>query len=186
MIVAFYWFALALASASASTASAFSQADVVTYVNGLRAKHAAPPVAYSSSLAAGAQSWAEHLARINGLVHGGGGPEGAGENLAAVYKTATWKTAVDLWYSEGAGYNYAATAFDPARGHFTQLVWRATSSIGLGVASNGSIQFVVMWFAPAGNVQGQFLQNVLAGGPVLQPPPRPSTQKSKNCACVCR
>jgi len=51
-------------------------------------------------------------------------------------------------------------------GHFTQVVWKGTTSIGVGVATvpdpkYGSSTVVVVNYSPPGNCQGQFPQNVL-------------------------
>lgn len=43
-----------------------------------------------------------------------------------------------------------------ATGHFTQVVWKATKRLGCGQAG----KFVVCNYYPAGNVQGQFRDNV--------------------------
>lgn len=37
---------------------------------------------------------------------------------------------VDLWGDEYALYNYNNATFDETTGHFTQLVWKETTSIG--------------------------------------------------------
>ncbi len=87
-----------------------------------------------------------------------------GQNLA--YKSGAEFTAqevVDNWYSEQNNYNYNHPGFNSGTGHFTQLVWKATTHIGVGRATNGNKTFVVANYIPAGNItnQGQFEQNVL-------------------------
>lgn len=48
-------------------------------------------------------------------------------------------------------------------GHFTQVVWKATNKLGIGVAfgDGGRKVIVVGQYGPAGNMMGQFPQNVL-------------------------
>lgn len=47
-------------------------------------------------------------------------------------------------------------------GHFTQVVWKDTKSIGVAMVKNKSGKFVVVAnYYPAGNVQGQYKKNVL-------------------------
>jgi hypothetical protein len=53
-------------------------------------------------------------------------------------------------------------------GHFTQLVWKATTQVGFGVATRGKYTVGVALYYQAGNVIGSFKQNV-------QPPIRRST-----------
>lgn len=45
-------------------------------------------------------------------------------------------------------------------GHFTQVVWEGSTELGVGLATDGYITFVVGQYLPAGNMQGQFEQNV--------------------------
>lgn len=86
-------------------------------------------------------------------------PDGA--NLAAQLMSS--------WYGEAADYDYANPGFSANTGHFTQLVWKNTTQVGCGAAEGqtvigGSIYtgvYVVCQYAPHGNVQGQFPQNVL-------------------------
>jgi hypothetical protein len=62
------------------------------------------------------------------------------------------------WYIERANYTVA----HPGRAlHYTQLVWKATKSIGIGVCdipTNGLM--VVVNYYPRGNYENQFAQNV--------------------------
>lgn len=58
-----------------------------------------------------------------------GGP--TGENLAAGYENAT--ASVDAWGIEKLQYDWKKpTGFSEATGHFTQLVWSNTTSVGCG------------------------------------------------------
>ena len=47
-------------------------------------------------------------------------------------------------------------------GHFTQLVWKGTTKLGVGIAGNRSknCRFVVFQYQPQGNVQGIYTENV--------------------------
>ena len=75
---------------------------------------------------------------------------------------------MQAWYSEVSAYNYAAPGFSAATGHFTQLVWKASTSVGCGVSNCGTAKpgilpaYVVCRYAPAGNMLGAFAANVLA------------------------
>lgn len=51
-------------------------------------------------------------------------------------------------------------------GHFTQLVWRDSQYFGIGKARSRTGKVVVVaHYAPAGNLNGYFQQNVLPPGP---------------------
>jgi hypothetical protein len=125
---------------------------------------ALPPlgeVGWDADIAVVAQAWAERCV----FEHSDG--TGYGENLAlfsprdvdADLATAT----VELWESEVADYDYEGDSCAPGRqcGHYTQVVWRDTASIGCGVAScddvpgfGPGIMFVCN-YDPPGNFIGE-------------------------------
>merc|ERR1712172_191387 len=45
-------------------------------------------------------------------------------------------------------------------GHFTQVVWKGSTEVGVGVAQEGSTVVVVANYSPPGNVRGQYAENV--------------------------
>ena len=71
-----------------------------------------------------------------------GGPDG--ENLAAGYPTVT--DAVDAWGNERTKYNFNDPGFSEATGHFTQLVWKATRTVGCGRAFCNGKNDVPGWY----------------------------------------
>ncbi|KAL8681136.1 MAG: hypothetical protein Q9186_002729 [Xanthomendoza sp. 1 TL-2023] len=86
-----------------------------------------------------------------------------GENLAAGYPNTT--AAVNGWGEEGKKYKFDDGKFDEKTGHFTQVVWKATTSVGCGATwcsgqSGTPGWFLVCQYSPAGNVQGAFRKNV--------------------------
>jgi hypothetical protein len=81
-------------------------------------------------------------------------------------------------YDEVRMYNFNNPGFSSATGHFTQVVWRSSSTIGCAVqACNNGLggtgwprgSLVVCRYSPAGNVLGSFQTNVLPAS--LNPPP---------------
>ncbi len=88
-----------------------------------------------------------------------------GENLFGAWGTGRKKVlavAPRYWYKEMKNYNYSNPGFSMKTGHFTQLVWKNTKSVGCGVklCSDG-MRIVVCRYYPPGNSYGQFNQNVL-------------------------
>lgn len=72
-----------------------------------------------------------------------------GENLAIGYMNATAN--VDAWALERNLYNFGKPGFDAKTGHFTQLVWRNTTSVGCGRTNcQGQGWLVVCEYNPAG------------------------------------
>jgi uncharacterized protein YkwD len=146
-------FVLAAAFTFHAAASAQSDARILLDAhNAYRAKHCAPPLTWSTDIAAAAQRWANRCVfdhdRSNEL----------GENLAWGTRLSV-REAVSLWYDEVGGYNYAAPGFGSA-GHFTQLVWRGSRQVGCGRAVCGADILFVCRYAPAGNFEGEYRQNV--------------------------
>ncbi|MBO3459874.1 CAP family protein [Aetokthonos hydrillicola Thurmond2011] len=147
--------------------------------NAKRALHPINPLTLApetDELNAGSQQWAEHLLELGKLQHSSSQERnGAGENLYVVYTTRSYeadqvaKQAVDRWYGEITNYDYNNPTFSSATGHFTQVVWKNTTTLGCGYAEgaktvNGityNAYYTVCRYSPAGNVLGEFEDNVL-------------------------
>jgi hypothetical protein len=127
------------------------------------------PLAWSDSLAAQAQSYADHLTTL-GIVCGEQGcnpppPHGANNENIAV--GITWPAdlaeeegriaPVELakeWVKEKAAYN-AGQRSGPGIGHYTAMVWQDTREVGCGFSSSGVTDFLVCRYNPQGNAPGQ-------------------------------
>lgn len=61
------------------------------------------------------------------------------------------------------------TVLFPPIGHFTQVVWKDSTELGVGMATDGNKAFVVGQYRPAGNMNmaGYFEKNVLKLGKIL-------------------
>ena len=162
------------------------QAEIVAYVNQYRARCQAPPMTYSATAAAFSQTWATQLATTDTFKHSGSTLYG--ENLAYFQGYGTdpmtlIKLSIDEWYNEISSYNFNNPGFSEATGHFTCLVWVASTSFGIGIAINPSTGAADIVFntTPPGNVIGQFATNVLASTstpptPTPTPTPQPTPQ----------
>ncbi|MFA6971428.1 MAG: CAP domain-containing protein [Gallionella sp.] len=125
---------------------------------------------YSQELAASAQAWVDHLKQADHCRMRHSDSDGQyGENLYWA-SALSWsdgrrelqnlspKKVVDSWGSERADYDYAANRCLPGKvcGHYTQMVWRTTTTVGCAVAVCEDTQEQV-WacqYQPAGNWVG--------------------------------
>jgi len=150
---------------TASAQQVLSGGDYVKAHNDLRAKHCVPPLKRSARLEEEARKWAllqaqrdemEHATDLNGI----------GENLFSAAQSSgsyndgvVHQRAAQDWYDEIKDYK-----FDSPRphadtngvvGHFTQLVWRASTEVGcanVAYTKDGMNKVVsVCRYAPGGN-----------------------------------
>ncbi|GHC57806.1 CAP domain-containing protein [Ulvibacter litoralis] len=110
-------------------------------------------LSWNASIAKVAQEFANFLAADNcSFKHSGN--ENYGENV--FMGNGTVYTALDAsksWYSELADYTYSDTDYN----HYTQMVWKKTTEVGVGVGvcEDGSY-IIVANYAPSGNMYGTF------------------------------
>ncbi|MGC4103573.1 CAP family protein [Ferruginibacter sp.] len=139
---------------------------ILAHHNKVRAEVGAPALAWSRSLSAYAQKWADHLAALdNGTLEhrdvSGENGKIYGENLfwgssAAAYPPVQ---ASYNWYDEKKMYKYRKLNGSNwhKTGHYTQMIWKTTQEMGVGVAVSASgAVIVVANYYPAGNVINQY------------------------------
>ncbi|CAN0920981.1 Pathogenesis-related protein 1 [Linum grandiflorum] len=115
------------------------------------------PVTWDNTLESYAQSYAnQRAARDCSLVHSDGP---YGENLAWSSGELSGKDSVAMWVEEKADYDYDTNtcALGKMCGHYTQVVWESTTSIGCAKAacSGGQGTFVICSYSPPGNYIGE-------------------------------
>jgi hypothetical protein len=73
--------------------------------------------------------------------------------------------ATSAWYDEIKYYNFNRPIFSTKTGHFTQVIWKNSQRLGVGIAigNGGRSAFIVAQYTPPGNVQGVFRSNVSPG-----------------------
>lgn len=68
---------------------------------------------------------------------------------------------VETWYKEIKDYDFDAATFSMSTGHFTQVVWKSSSTIGVGIAkSKAGGTYCVTNYDPPGNMIRKFKENV--------------------------
>lgn len=120
-----------------------------------------PALEWSPALASDAFAWAKHLADIDKGQHEQAIIGKEGENL-------WWGTAnafsfgdmVEAWIGERKLFREGV--FPDCRvnrsavvGHYTQVVWRNTQSVGCALVGNGRNDYLVCRYSPPGNIVGQ-------------------------------
>jgi uncharacterized protein YkwD len=151
--------ALLLAAAQVNAAPPKALKPMLDEHNKLRAKHCAAPLAWSPVVARSAQRWANTLAAKGCAFEHSRGPYG--ENLAAGTEGSLGPAeAVGMWYGEVAKYDFRQGRFSMATGHFTQLVWKGTKSLGCGTSKCKGMTIWVCQYDPPGNVEGGYASNV--------------------------
>ncbi|MFE9934531.1 CAP domain-containing protein [Streptomyces sp. NPDC005533] len=136
-------------------------------VNAARAKYGAGPLTWSDDLHPGAE---EHAIKCKYEHSASEGKYGEAMYGSSAY-TANVGDAVKAWIEQGSAYDYSKPGLQSETRYFSQLVWKSTSKISIAVATcpAGSIlpkpmRFFVARFTEAGNMPGQFEENV--GRPV--------------------
>jgi len=137
--------------------------------NEYRATHGAPALRLDSTLNDDAQAYAEKLLRGQASGHDTAelNAKSQGENLFWGWGSRgppETLQAGQSWYDEVELYDFDNPGFSSATGHFTQLVWKASTKVGFGVASDGNQKHVVARYTPrgnSGNSAQQYEANVL-------------------------
>lgn len=157
----------AVAAATGSTSTAGVQpSEIVAAHNTWRTQVGVGALTYSATLAASAQAWANQLKTANNCNMQHSGTSGVGENL---YWASAWSNGVvqnvqsadvvNAWGAEKADYSYATNTCAAGKvcGHYTQVVWKNTTSVGCGMAvcDSPKNQVWVCQYSPAGNYVGQ-------------------------------
>lgn len=75
------------------------------------------------------------------------------------------RAAANAWYNENRGYDYkrehtGSNINSNKALHFTALVWKSTDRIGVGLSQGRNGSYLMVNFAPAGNMLGEFKANV--------------------------
>lgn len=161
--------------------------NITNYINNYRAKHQSPPMNWNISIGTFAQQWSYYMASNNSFKHSG--TKSYGENIAFFQGYGSnveelIKKSIDLWYNEVSLYDFNNPGFSNATGHFTCLVWKASSSFGIGISINNTNNsvYISLNTYPPGNIIGRFKENVLpmisdvSGNlvPIIPPSPSPS------------
>jgi pathogenesis-related protein 1 len=121
--------------------------------NAIRARVGVPPLVWSDQLSLVAQDWANPLIATGSFGHR---PNNRyGENLYAISGgTASPALVVGYWAREARGYDIRSNTCSGVCGHYTQIVWGTTRTVGCAVASDRRREVWVCNYDPPGNIIG--------------------------------
>ena len=134
--------------------------------NKLRAMHHVTPLQWNATLAEQAQQTAESVSSDPSTFQG----EPPGENIAQIWHDlprAPLK-ATTIWYSEKKSFSFSYPELNDKVKHFTQMIWRDTTQLGMGAAPSPSGKYVIVvaLYRPVGNDMHRIRDNVQRAGPV--------------------
>ncbi|MFI5620521.1 CAP family protein [Streptomyces sp. NPDC051567] len=133
---------------------------MLTEINRFRALHGADPVTLDPTISAYSQKWAD-----NCVFEYSPSPREYGESIGQVLPEDI-VDGIIRWEKEGENYDYSQNTFDPMTADFTQLVWKATKRIGVGLGTCAGkpgfdgTDLLVVNFDPPGNYSEEFIENV--------------------------
>lgn len=165
-------------SSNEYTSNSTFKDTILSITNTYRRQHNATSLRWNETLVETSQEWSDKCE----FKHSGGP---YGENLSSGYSNVT--ESVIAWGSERKDYNFRTAEFSTKTGHFTQLVWKATTTVGCartqcngnqsGGKGNAPGWYVVCQYYPGGNVIGQFSENVQEKVPESERPEGPKDSR---------
>ncbi len=121
-----------------------------------------PDLVWSASLAGDALAWGKQLLKGNRGQHDPRARSlNEGENLWwGTADAFSYAQMVGGWGSEKKDFVYGTfpdckTRGSAVVGHYTQMIWRNTQSVGCALVGNGQTDFLVCRYGPPGNIEGQ-------------------------------
>lgn len=137
----------------------------LNYHNNVRRNHQADPLEEDASLSLYAQNHANFLAKMDQIFPSGrkSAEKILGENIAKV--TGTSNEAVESvlkeWYEKKNVYDFQYPRYNAQASNLTQMIWKETKQIGMGVTlSDSGNAYVVVNYYPEGNTLQGFALNV--------------------------
>ena len=130
--------------------------------NRARAAAGVPPLIWDNRLAISAAVWAPELSRLGRLVHS---PRASRicqrENLVQAVPGQSPEQMVQQWLAERRNFvpgifpNVSRTGSWSDVAHYSQIVWRQTTSVGCAIFSDRRFDWLVCRYSPPGNIDGR-------------------------------
>jgi len=149
------------ATSSGSSSGGSTIQEILDAHNAERSQLGLPNLVWAPELVGTATSWAQHLASVGSLSHSPGRVH-IGENVAYTgSKTNSLARNMQMWMDEKQYFKYgkypnlSTTGDSGDVGHYTQVIWKNTVSVGCASATGHSRDFLVCQYKPAGNMRGE-------------------------------
>uniref|UniRef100_A0A0N5BB19 SCP domain-containing protein n=1 Tax=Strongyloides papillosus TaxID=174720 RepID=A0A0N5BB19_STREA len=130
---------------------------VIQNINLLRMIYSVCPLKESTKLDISAQTYAKLIAEkpltLNPFKQYG--------VITTVLYNSELVQIVSRIYNEHIFYNYYFNSGGGLTNRFTQLVWKSSAYIGIGVSNREHLVYIVLLFYPKGNIRGRYERNVL-------------------------
>ncbi|XP_077975959.1 uncharacterized protein LOC120341288 [Styela clava] len=136
--------------------------DLINVINKRRENHGAGSLQMKRSMQDAAQKHAEEMLKSGDLF--GYTDRSYGQTITMKMPRPSGEEIADMWYEGGKDYDSDNPDKNTtAASYFTQMVWRSTKEIGVGIASNEDGEsYIVALYNPGGNTRGQYKENVRA------------------------
>jgi len=165
------WVSLALLGAAGLPLPAAGQgsfaaqfpARVLAAHNVERARARVPALTWDNALGSAAAAYAQQMAMTGQFAHSNRSARpGTGENLwmgthgafSIEAMVGGW-TSEKRWFAPGIFPNVSRTGNWEDVGHYTQMIWPATTKVGCALASTPRTDYLVCRYAYKGNVDGR-------------------------------
>ena len=137
--------------------------EILKNHNEKRQLHGSPELTPNTSLNNKAQDYAKQILDSQGkkaFPANTYNDSAVGENVIISSKKKP-NEIFEKWYNEKNSYDFSLNKFQKGTGHFTQIVWKETKEIGIGLEKDdkNNICCVALYY-PGGNVIGEFSSNV--------------------------
>lgn len=124
---------------TAPAGSSDFERDCLRAHNEFRARHAVQPLRLNRKLCRFAEEWAKVIAARGTPAHRNNSPYG--ENIFCSWSSASavhveGGEPAEHWYGEGVQHVFGREPTTLKTGHFTQVVWRDSRELGVGIARN--------------------------------------------------
>merc|ERR1712008_116700 len=130
--------------------------------NDMRGIHGAEPLEWDDEAAAHAELAVQEMVDQASMHHNNCQEYGDGQNIACgTDGYMDPESATQMWYDEVEDPGYSGEG-DMGAGHFTQLVWKSSTGIGMAMASSGGQTYIAANYSPGGNMMGDYDANVEA------------------------